>query len=60
MKKPVHFEAQIVVRVAKPLRDELESAALADGRSLSNHIRKLLIDIATARTVARANAGAAR
>jgi hypothetical protein len=54
-----HFEEQIVVRLARPLREELESAAQADGRPLSNQVRKILIDFATARVVARTNAGAA-
>jgi hypothetical protein len=54
-----HFEEQIVVRVAKPLRDELESAAQADGRPLSSQVRLILIDFATARVVARTKAGAA-
>ena len=58
MSKPVHFQEQLVIRVAKPLRDELESAARADGRPLSNQVRKILIDFATARVTERAEAGA--
>ena len=60
MSKHIHFEEQLVIRIAKPLRDELESAAQADGRPLSNHVRKILIDFATARVLGRTNAGAAR
>jgi hypothetical protein len=50
------LEEQIVVRIAKPLRDELESAARADGRPLSNQVRKILIDFATSRVIGRASA----
>jgi hypothetical protein len=53
------LEEQIVVRIAKPLRDELERAAEADGRPLSNQVRKILIDFAVERVTARANAEAA-
>jgi hypothetical protein len=52
------LEEQIVVRIAKPLRDELESAAQADGRPLSNQVRKILVDFATSRVIGRANVGA--
>ena len=50
---------QIVIRVAKPLRAELESAAQEDGRELSNQIRKILIDFATRRVIDRNSAEAA-
>jgi hypothetical protein len=56
MSKPVHFEDQIVVRVAKPLRDELEIAARADGRPLASQVRKILTDFAAARILERASA----
>jgi hypothetical protein len=59
MSKHVHFEEQIVLRVAKPLRDELEAAAQADGRPLSNQIRKVLTDYAARRIIKRSNAGTA-
>jgi hypothetical protein len=53
MKKQIHFQDQLVVRVAKPLRAELESAAQDDGRVLSNQVRKILIDFAAARVIDR-------
>jgi len=53
MKKRMHFEEQIVIRVPGPLRDELASAAQADDRPLSTYVRKLLIDFATARVIDR-------
>jgi hypothetical protein len=51
-----HFEDQIVVRVAKPLRDELESAARADGRPLASQVRKILTDFAAERILERSSA----
>jgi hypothetical protein len=41
------------------LRDELESAARADGRPLSNQIRKILLDFAAARVISRPDVGGA-
>lgn len=56
MSKSVRFEEQLVIRVAKPLREELEAAAMADGRPLSNQIRKVLTEFATARVLSRTSA----
>jgi hypothetical protein len=54
MKKPIHFEEQVVVRIARPLRTELESLARADGfNSLSKELRKILVDYAAARVLDR-------
>jgi hypothetical protein len=53
MKKQIHYEDQLVVRIARPLRAELESAAQDDGRVLSNQIRKILIDFAATRVLDR-------
>ena len=52
------LEEQLVIRVATPLRQELESAARSDDRPLSAYVRRLLIDHATARLIERASAGA--
>jgi hypothetical protein len=51
------LEEQLVIRVAKPLRDELESAAREDARPLASYVRRLLIEHATARVTERAEAG---
>jgi hypothetical protein len=53
MKKQIHYAEQLVVRVSRPLKTELESAAQDDGRVLSNQIRKILIDFAAARVLDR-------
>ncbi len=53
MKKQIHLEEQLVVRIARPLRAELESAAQDDGRVLSNQVRKILVDFAAARVIDR-------
>lgn len=45
-------DQRIVVRVAAPLRAALESEAAADGRELSNLVRRILIDHAAERIVA--------
>jgi hypothetical protein len=50
-------DAQIVVRVAAPLKSELEDAASADDRSVSDYVRKILTDFATSRVLGRANEG---
>ena len=47
-------EAQLVVRVAAPLRGELEAEAAEDSRDLSSLVRKILIAHAAERAVARA------
>ena len=49
-------DGRIIVRVAMPLRDVLESEATADGRNLSSLIRKILIDHAARQIVARETA----
>ena len=47
---------QITLRVPATLRSELEAAASADDRSLSDIVRAVLIDYATKRITARAGA----
>jgi hypothetical protein len=44
-------EQRISVRVAGPLRDELEAEAVQDGRPLADYVRRLLIDAVAARMV---------
>lgn len=46
-------DQMIVVRVATPLRSELEAAAVEEGRTLSNLVRKILIDHASERLAGR-------
>jgi hypothetical protein len=46
-------DAQIVVRIAGVLRQELAEEAALDGRSLSGLIRKVLVDHAVTRSQAR-------
>jgi uncharacterized protein (DUF1778 family) len=47
---------QITLRVPAPLRSELEAAASADDRSLSDIVRMALIDYATKRVLERGGA----
>jgi hypothetical protein len=51
-----HFEDQIVLRIAAPLRAELESAARSDGRTLSGQARHILLNYATDRVLERGRA----
>jgi hypothetical protein len=51
-------DQQIVVRIAAPLRSELEAAASADGRTLAGLVRLVLIDFASQRLVSRLNEAA--
>ena len=44
-----HRDHQIVLRIAEPLREILESEAAADSRNLSSLIRKILVDHAAHR-----------
>lgn len=44
---------QITFKLSRLLRNELEGAAVADGRDLSGLIRKVLIDYASARICER-------
>jgi hypothetical protein len=46
-------DQQIVVRIAAPLRSELEAAASADGRTLAGLVRLVLIDFASQRLAER-------
>jgi hypothetical protein len=46
-------EDQLVVRVSRSLKSELEAAASADGRGLSSMVRRVLIDWASQRVVNR-------
>jgi hypothetical protein len=59
MKKCKKCDDQITVRIAAPLRVELEHAAADDGRELSSLVRKILIDHAAQRVVDRATRTAA-
>jgi hypothetical protein len=54
----VHRDEQIVIRVATPLKRELEAAAAADEHDLSGLVRKVLIDFAAKRIVLRESAAA--
>jgi hypothetical protein len=58
MSKHVHFDDQIIVRVPRPLREELELAAREDDRSLTQFIRKQWVELATERVLERAGADA--
>jgi hypothetical protein len=49
-------EEQLVVRVAGPLRQQLETAAQQDGRTLSSMVRRILLDWAAAQVSDRAKA----
>jgi hypothetical protein len=51
------FEDQLVVRIAAPLREELEREAQADDRPLSAYVRKILVAHAVARVTERTAAG---
>jgi uncharacterized protein (DUF1778 family) len=55
MPKKVRDE-QLNIRVSGPLRSALEEAAAADERSLSDHVRQILIASATARVISRTTA----
>jgi hypothetical protein len=46
-------EDQLVVRVSRSLKSELEAAAAADSRGLSSMVRRVLIDWASQRVVNR-------
>ena len=50
------LDEQIVLRIAGPLRRELEWQAAREGRPLATYVRRLLIDHATERVLARAAA----
>jgi hypothetical protein len=50
---------QITLRVSGPLRAALEDAASADDLGLSGLVRRVLIEFATRRVIARSDAGAA-
>jgi hypothetical protein len=52
------LDAQIVFRLAAPLREELEEAAAEDGRDLASLIRKLCRDFALQRFTERADEAA--
>jgi hypothetical protein len=47
------YDNQVCLKLAGPLRAALEDEAAARGRSLSNLIRKVLIDFAAQRFVER-------
>jgi hypothetical protein len=44
-----HFDSQIVLRLAAPLRAQLEAEAGAAGVTLGEHVRQVLIDHAAPR-----------
>jgi hypothetical protein len=50
------FDNQVCLKLAGPLRTSLEDEAAARGRSLSNLIRKILVDHAAPRIVSRETA----
>jgi hypothetical protein len=50
------FNEQICLKLAGPLRTELEDWAAEESRGLSSMIRKLLVDCVTQRITARAAA----
>jgi hypothetical protein len=52
------LDQQIVVRIAEPLRTELEAAAEQDGRVLSSMVRRVLVDWAARRVIEREGAAA--
>jgi predicted HicB family RNase H-like nuclease len=46
-------EDQLVIRVSRSLKSELEIAAAADGRALSSVVRRVLVEWASQRVVDR-------
>jgi hypothetical protein len=46
----------VTIRLAEPLRQELEAEADEDGRTLAEHIRRLLVDVAAQRFAEREQA----
>lgn len=44
---------RVTIRLAQLLRSELEAEAEADGRTLAEHIRRLLVDVAAQRLAER-------
>jgi hypothetical protein len=46
-------EDQLVIRVSRSLKSELETAAVADGRALSSVVRRVLVEWASQRVVER-------
>jgi len=54
------FDDQVCLKLAGPLRSELENWAAEESRGLSSMIRKLLVDCVTQRVIERgdANVGA--
>jgi hypothetical protein len=61
MKKQMIQAEQVVIRMPRELRDELEFEARSDERPLATHIRRVLIAHAASQQAARAqNRGAAR
>jgi hypothetical protein len=51
-------DKQLVIRIAAPLRCELERAAAEDSRTLSDKVRLVLVDWAADRAVQREQAAA--
>jgi hypothetical protein len=51
-------EDQLVVRVSRSLKSELEAAASADSRGLSSMVRRVLIEWASQRVVDRTSKAA--
>jgi hypothetical protein len=49
----LHRNARLVIRIAEPLREQLEAAAREDGESVSSLVRQVLISFAGRRLVAR-------
>jgi len=48
---------QITLKLAGPLREELESWAAEESRGFSSLVRKLLVDCVTQRVIERGNTG---
>jgi uncharacterized protein (DUF1778 family) len=55
---PTGRDKRIIVRVAGPLRDVIEAAADADGRTVSSMVRRVLIQWASDRIANRTSAAA--
>jgi len=49
---------RVTIRLAEQLRQELEAEAQEDGRTLAEHIRRLLVEVAEPRWAEREQAAA--
>jgi hypothetical protein len=48
---------QLLIHVAPPLKKTVAELAAADGRSISDYVRRLVIDVVTQRVVERSHVG---